>query len=155
MYHHIMVPLDGSKVAECVLDHVVAIGGGRKVSKVTLIRVVVPLHMYGGVESRFSPEDREHLEKNNIEVAGKYLEELVKRLKDKGTAAESEVLYGVVIDKLVDYAHEHEVDLIIIATHGRSGVSRLVLGSVADKILRVAHVPVLMVRSFGEDKPNV
>ncbi len=79
---------------------------------------------------------------------------ILKRLKDKGIAAESEVLYGIVIDKLVDYAHEHGVDLIIIATHGRSGVSRLVLGSVADKILRVAHVPVLMVCSFDKDKPD-
>ena len=64
---------------------------------------------------------------------------------------ESETLFGNVIDELVDYVTKHEVDLIIIATHGRSGVSRLFLGSVADRILRAAPVPVLMVRAPGSE----
>lgn len=55
MYQHIMVPLDGSELAECVLPHVEAIAQGRDKCKVTLVRVVLPFHLYGGVESRFSP----------------------------------------------------------------------------------------------------
>ena len=149
MYQHIMVPLDGSELAECVLPHVEAIAGGCSVSRVTLVRVVAPLRLYGGVESRFSPEERQRLEADTIDIARNYLDQLVERLKDNGIVAESEVLRGDAVDKLVDYAASSEVDLIIIATHGRSGVSRWVWGSVADRILRSARVPVLMVRAPG------
>ena len=150
MYQHIMVPLDGSELAECVLAHVETIATGCDVTKVTLVRVVTPLHLHGGVESRFSPEERKHLEEDSANVAREYLDKLVEKLKEKGVAAESEVLYGGhVVDEVVDYAKKNEVDLIIIATHGRSGVSRWFVGSVADRILRAAPVPVLMVRAPG------
>ena len=56
---------------------------------------------------------------------------------------------GSVADKLIDYAEAHEVDMILMATHGRSGVSRWVRGSIADRILRASRVPVLMVRAPG------
>ena len=155
MYRHIMVPLDGSELAECVFPHVVAIAERRKACKVTLVRVVTPLHLYGGVESRLSPEERQRLETDSMDAARKYLGQVVGRLKDKGIAAQSEVLHGDVINKLVDYVEKNEVDLIVIATHGRSGVSRWVWGNIADKILRSAHVPVLMVRSLCDDEPSV
>ena len=146
MYQHIMVPLDGSELAECVLPHVEAIAGGCKVSKVTLVRVVAPLHLYGGVEFSISPEERQRLEVDSMDIARNYLDEMVKRLRDNGIVAQSEVLFGNVIDELVEYADKNKVDLIVIATHGRSGVGRWVWGSDADRILRSAHVPVLMVR---------
>ena len=56
---------------------------------------------------------------------------------------------GSVADKLIDYAEANEVDMILMATHGRSGVSRWVRGSIADRILRASRVPVLMVRAPG------
>ena len=149
MYQHIMVPLDGSELAECVLPHVKTLAQGRNVKKITLVRVIEPLHMYGGVESRFSPEERQRLEADSMDIARNYLDQLMKRLTDIGIAIQSEFLYGDIIDKLVDYADSHEVDLIIIATHGRSGVSRWVWGSIADRILRASCVPVLMVRAPG------
>ena len=149
MYQHIMVPLDGSELAECVLPHVEAIAKGCNVSKITLIRVVTPLHLHGGVESSLSPEERRRLEADSTDIARNYLDQIVKRLTDIGIAAESEVLYGNVIDKLVDYADRSGADLTVIATHGRSGVSRWVWGSVADRILRSARMPVLMVRVPG------
>ena len=156
MYQHIMVPLDGSELAECVLSHVETIATGCAVTKVTLVRVVSPLHLHGGVESRFSPEERKHLEEDSINVAREYLDKLVKKLKEKGIAAESEVLYGGhVVDELVNYADKNEVDLIVIATHGRSGVSRWVWGSVTDRILRTAPMPVLIVRAPGCHVPGV
>jgi len=57
---------------------------------------------------------------------------------------------GSVADSLVDFAEAGGIDLIVIATHGRSGVSRWVRGSVADRVLRASRVPVLMVRAPGE-----
>ena len=91
MYQHIMVPLDGSELAECVLAHVESLALGCSVSRVTLVRVVTPLHLHGGVESRFSPEERKHLEEDSVNVAREYLDKLVKELKEKG--AISDVLY--------------------------------------------------------------
>jgi nucleotide-binding universal stress UspA family protein len=149
MYKHIMAPLDGSELAECVLPHVEAIASGCNVTMVTLVMVIPPLHMYGGAETRISPEERQHLEKDSVEVSAAYLEEKAQLLRDKGILVEVKVLLGNVLDQLVEYINQNGVDLIIIATHGRSGVSRLFLGSVADRLLRHAPVPVLMVRAPG------
>ena len=84
-----------------------------------------------------------------MDRARDYLEHIVKSLKETGVAAQSEVLHGHIVDKLIDYANMNEVDLIIISTHGRSGVSRLVWGSVTDRILRSVCVPVTMIRAPG------
>ncbi len=149
MYQHIMVPLDGSDLAECVLPHVEALAIGCNVSRVTVVRMVAPLHLYGGVESGLPPEERQRVEADSMGVARAYLDRMVTRLADMGVSAQPEVLFGNIIDSLVDYADKNEVDLIIIATHGRSGVSRWVWGSVADRTLRAAPVPVLMVRAPG------
>ncbi len=151
MYQHIMVLLDGSELAECVLPHVEAVAEGCSVKKVTLVRVVEPLHLYGGLESRFSPEERQKLDTETMDVAKSYLDQVAKRLKDKGIIAQAEVLYGKVADEIINYANKNEVDLIIISTHGRSEIGRLVWGwgSVADRVLRSACAPVLMVRAPG------
>ncbi|MFC1871529.1 universal stress protein [Chloroflexota bacterium] len=149
MYQNIMVPLDGSELAEFVLPHVAAIAGGCHVAKVSLIRAVAPIQLYGGLESRFNPEEREHIDKDSMNVARDYIEQVGRQLKEKGLYVEFEVLYGNVIDTLVDYANNHDVDLIVMTTHGRSGVSRWFLGSVADRLLRSAAVPVMTVRPPG------
>ena len=88
MYKHVMVPLDGSELAECVIPHVETIVEGLKGCRVTLIRVVTPLHLYGSLESRFSPEERKRLEKDNLDITRDYLDRLRQRLKDKGIEAE-------------------------------------------------------------------
>jgi nucleotide-binding universal stress UspA family protein len=150
MYHHIIAPLDGSPLAECVLPHVETAAAGCQDPKVTLVRVVEPLHIRGGLESRLVPEERQRLEEEDINAARSYLDQLVNQLKGKGIKrAQAEVLYGNVIDQLVDYMNKSNADLIVIASHGRSGISRWVWGSVADKILRSSCVPVLIVRAPG------
>jgi len=61
-----------------------------------------------------------------------------------------DVLVGNVSDSLVDYVDANEIDLVLIATHGRSGLSRWVRGSIADRVLRSSRAPVLMVRAGGK-----
>ena len=150
MYKKIMVPLDGSELAECVLPHVEALATGFSLKEVILVRVVEPeeipaYRVEGNLLSQVTLE-RESTRKSSAED---YLARVGTRLKREAAALHSEVLVGRVSESLVDYAEQKEVDLIVIATHGRSGVTRWVRGSVADKILRSANVPVLMVRAPG------
>jgi nucleotide-binding universal stress UspA family protein len=149
MYQHVMVPLDGSELAECVLPHVEAIGTGCNVARVTLVRVVPPLKLHGGVETSLSPEARQQLEDDGKTIAAEYLEAKAGELTGKGVATETAVLFGEIVHELIGFSTAHEVDLIITATHGRSGVSRWFLGSIADRTLRASPVPVLMVRAPG------
>jgi len=152
MYQNILVPLDGSELAECVLPHLEAIAKGCGVKNVTFVRVAEPIHsaMSSGDDYYFSGEIYEQLESNSRVSAESYLSNLMSKVNYGGVVVKSEVLGGGrAADIIAEYATKGELDLIIIATHGRSGVSRWVWGSVADRILRSACVPVLMVRAPG------
>ena len=146
MYQHVMVCLDGSELAECVLPHAAKISTDCSIPKITFIRVIKPLKLYGSAESHISPEERERLEADSMEVAAAYLEEKARPFREQNFLVECVVLFGNVVDQIIEYTKNNGVDLIIIATHGRSGVSRIFLGSVADRILRASPVPILMVR---------
>lgn len=153
MYQKIMVPLDGSELAECVLPHLEAITTGCKVTDVVFVRAVEPLHIPASVPARgefgFREEDRKRMEEHHETAAQEYLSNLVGRLHYEGARLSWDVIHGKAADALADYAEKNGVDLILIASHGRSGVSRWVWGSVADRILRSSCVPVLMVRAPG------
>ena len=146
MYEKIMVPLDGSELAECVLRHVEGLIKGCHVSHVVFVRVVEPITEPGGNVSIGTEEWRER-ESTRKSAAKDYLDQIKNRLKYEGTELHSEVLVGRVADSLADYTEKNDIDLILIATHGRSGVTRWVRGSIADKILRSSNTPVLMVRA--------
>jgi nucleotide-binding universal stress UspA family protein len=150
MYKKILVPLDGSDLAECVLPHMEAIARGCQVQDVVFLRVVEPLtKMRSILGSDVTEQDMESIDSQNRAAAEKYLRQLVKHTKYSGVTIRSEVVAGSPADSIADYADKNGVDLIIIATHGRSGISRWVWGSVADRVLRSASVPVLMVRAPG------
>jgi nucleotide-binding universal stress UspA family protein len=149
MYRKIMVPLDGSKLAECVFPHVAALAGGGKVESIVLIRVVEPLYQAATADFYLSPDEIAKANEEMKVVAENYLRQLAQNIKFNGAIVKTDLLTGRIADVLADYASRNEMDLIVIATHGRSGVSRWVWGSVADRILRSACVPVLMVRAPG------
>jgi nucleotide-binding universal stress UspA family protein len=151
MYKKIMVPLDGSELAECVFPHLETIVKGCQSPQVILVRTVEPLAVpYGKEVAHFtSLEEVKAFETHQKADAEKYLKEVIARLKKKGINARAEVVYGKAGESLGDYATQNKVDLVIMATHGRSGVSRWVWGSVADRLLRSLCVPVLMVRAPG------
>lgn len=67
-------------------------------------------------------------------------------LRERGIKARSEVLLGQPAEEIIDYAQEENVDLIVMCTHGRSGLGRWVFGSVTEKVLRAAQTPVLVIR---------
>jgi nucleotide-binding universal stress UspA family protein len=151
MYKKIMVPLDGSELAECVLPHLEAIAKGCKSPEVIVVRTVEPLSVpYGREVAQFtSLEEVKAFETHQKVDAEKYLKKVIARLEKNGVNARAEVIFGKAGESLGDYVAKNDVDLVIIATHGRSGVSRWVWGSVADRLLRSVCVPVLMVRAPG------
>jgi nucleotide-binding universal stress UspA family protein len=92
---------------------------------------------------------RKELKANNEKSARKYLDEVVGRVNLDGVEVETHVFSGQPAETIAEYATKNDIDLIAIATHGRSGVSRWAWGSVADRVLRSACVPVLIVRAPG------
>jgi nucleotide-binding universal stress UspA family protein len=147
MYQKILVPLDGSELAECALTHVESIAKGCQVVDVVLLGVIEPLHLPG--DYVISEKDKARIESQRRGAAEDYLGRMAEQLSGRGLGVSSEVIAGKVADSIVDYANKHGVDLIIMATHGRSGVSRWTLGSVADRVVHHSGVPVLLVRAPG------
>ena len=148
MYKRIMVPLDGSKLAECVLPHLETVVKGSRSPQVIVVQAVEPLSVpYGREVAKFaSLKQVETFETHQRAEAEKYLKGIATRLKKSGVNARAELVYGKAVDALSDYVAKNKVDLVILATHGRSGISRWAWGSVASRLIRAVRVPVLMVR---------
>ena len=138
MFKKILVPLDGSKLAEKILPQVkelVKFSG----AEVHLLKVVMSYEID-------PKKDKEELEKLAGE-AQEYLDQVAARLKKKGIQASATVAYGKDAVQICDYASGKKCNLIAMSTHGRSGLSRWALGSVADKVLQCSSVPVLLFRA--------
>ncbi|HLB13188.1 MAG TPA: universal stress protein [Dehalococcoidia bacterium] len=147
MYKKILVTLDASKLAECVLPHVETLAAGTD-AEVVLLSVGEPTPEFLGDD----PEHRVFVEQAvaRLEVQVKdYLGRVAKELQAKGVKAKGEFIPGNPAEEILDYAKRNNIDLIAMATHGRSGVGRWVRGSVADKVLHSSPVPVLLVRAPG------
>jgi nucleotide-binding universal stress UspA family protein len=139
-YRHVLIPLDGSEVAECVLPHLEAVVANSQVVSVELVSVVPPSVVPLSIS--LEKQVREEATKN----AREYLEQVKSRLDASRTKIITHVLYGNVAETLIDYIKMSDIDLLIIAAHGRSGFNRWEWGSIADKILRSACIPVFLIR---------
>ncbi len=143
MYKKILVPLDGSEIAKKALDQAEKLAKVFE-SEIVLFQVVPFMPIYG------SPELVTPLviDEKQKELAEKYLFDLAEDLKMKGFKVRGMVRTGQqVAGEIIDFAKEEGVDLIVMCTHGRSGISRWVLGSIALKILTRAETPILLIRS--------
>jgi len=146
MYKKIMVPLDGSQVAECVMPHIETIAK-KSAAKVELVSVIEPLEIPTRGHIAISDDEIKQIDAAGKREATKYLDQVSTRLTKAGIKVETVILSGNAADRLVRYAVNNGVDLIIMATHGRSGISKLFWGSVAEKILRAVDIPVLLIKT--------
>jgi nucleotide-binding universal stress UspA family protein len=147
MYQRILVPLDGSELAESVLAHVEAVAKGCGAREAIFVRVVEPLRaVIASGDHILSDTETEALQQHHERDADRYLHQLIKRLDYGGVTLKAEVMAGKAAESIVDFAAKQQVDLIIMATHGRSGVTRWLSGSVAERVLRWSCIPVLMIR---------
>jgi len=149
MYKRILVPLDGSRLAEQALEDAKAVISSKKDCLITLFRVVEPLLAaqlvdYVNVEEYRVAEDRNEAETKD------YLVNMAEELTRAGMRVEVELIVGGAADSaILDYAKENKIDLIVMTTHGRSGVHRWIFGSVAQRVLRHSPIPVLIVPPSG------
>jgi nucleotide-binding universal stress UspA family protein len=150
MYNKILVPVDGSELAECVLPHVINIATGCGGGTVIFVRVIEPLDRAATIDgAALNPEITKRIIEDSLNSAKNYLKGLEQRIGNKAGDIKTEVLHGKAAEEIINYADKNSVDLIIIATHGRSGVSRWVWGSVADRVIRHSRAPVFIVRAPG------
>jgi nucleotide-binding universal stress UspA family protein len=150
MYQKILVPLDGSELSECSLEHVKEIASGCRIPETVLFRVVEPLS--AETVSTLAQAGGDILREAELDIqnkARKYLDKVRDRLKKDGLAVKAVVVDGRPADEILDYAKNNKIDLIVMASHGKSGISRWFFGSVAQKVLQHAMVPVLMVTPPG------
>lgn len=149
MYRKILVPLDGSPLAECVLAHVEELARDRA-QEVVFVRVVKPFAQPAGADFVLNEKDMAEIEGRARATAEDYLRQIAAGVRLGSTQVRWEILNrDWVAESIAEYAARNGIDLIVIATHGRSGVSRWVWGSVADRILRSSSVPILMIRAPG------
>jgi len=143
MYKVVLVPLDGSELAEIVLPHVESLVRSTSgEAEVILLHVCEPIwHEAMGQEASMAKEVEEARKKR----AEEYLAATEKRLKEAGLKVRSELMVGCPGEEILDYAANHPVDLIAMASHGRSGISRWAYGSVTSKVLRGISTPILVV----------
>src|SRR6266545_699298 len=143
LINHILVPLDGSPLAECVLPHIIAIAPVTN-ARVTLLHVMQQAQNGHG-SAAVDPVEW-HLQKQNSE---KYLEQIVSQLHKSGVlGVESVILEGKPANSVVDFARNNNVDLIVLSTHGQSGLSGWNVSSVVQKILLRSYKSILLVRAY-------
>lgn len=151
----VVLPLDGSPLAEQILEPVIALAGLMPGANVTLMRAVHPIlpTVYlpdippGEREAQHLAEQLQATQARLLTEARAYLDGIAERLRGRGINTQVEV---VVEDQaavaILHEAEKRSAGLIALETHGRRGLARLVLGSVADKVIRGSHVPVLVHR---------
>jgi nucleotide-binding universal stress UspA family protein len=143
MYHDLMVPLDGSEFGRYAIPWALAIAKPAN-ARVHLVHVPMPPYGMGAVDDMLVLPEVAETQRESAEEA---LSDLAERLRI-GTDVEFDaaIVEGTPADAVVEYAATHAVDLIVMTTHGRTGLARALLGSVSDIVVRRSRVPVLLVR---------
>ncbi len=148
MYRTILVPMDGSKRAEAILDHAENLAKSNG-ARVVFIRIEEEPLMLGRDEVIDVAQYHEQFQ-NRVKHSQAYLGDLKDRFREKGIDAVVRLAYGSVVKAILQNAAEVNADIIAMATHGLGGLSRVSYGSVAAGVLQAAEIPILLIRS-GDD----
>ncbi len=137
----ILVPLDGSDASASVLPFAADLAKSLG-ARMSLFHALAEVAMlYPGPEAIFDS----NVQKEMVAGARKYLTSTVEGLSEQGVEADSTATFGNTVDGIVWTAERENADLIVMSTHGRSGIGRVVLGSVADAVVRRTSLPVILV----------
>jgi len=150
MFTRILVPLDGSALAESVLPTVTQLALDFKAA-IVLMRVHVPSYVPYLADTPYSLIE---ISRREEEECRAYLEATAVRLRNRGLTVDTIVHEGNPADAILDAVSVAQADLIAMTTHGRSGVGRWLLGSVADRVVHGASVPILLTRGLATKPVN-
>ncbi|MGB9039796.1 MAG: universal stress protein [Acinetobacter calcoaceticus] len=144
LYQHILVPIDGSETSMIAMKEAIKLGKALN-SKITVVQVMALDPFIADVYVKTGQTN------DLIERTRTYLLDILAKAKQKfaeeGITVETKLLEGFVVhEEIIEAAQELNADLIVMGSHGRTGVRKLVLGSVAQKVLGESHIPVLIVR---------
>jgi nucleotide-binding universal stress UspA family protein len=142
MYKRVLVPLDGSELAEQALPHALAQARHFQ-AELILLRVVEPFAYCRGI----SLAGMEQIRQQTHTWAHEYLERLASDIQQQGISVRNVTIDGRPHTGIAEFAETNDVDLIVMSTRGQSGLSRWLMGSVADRVVTGAAVPVLLVRA--------
>src|SRR5919198_909989 len=150
MFQQIMVPLDGSELAERALPCAERLGvaTGATLHLVDVVEIVPPPE--GPFALAYSPGSiHGDLVAQATQQATAYLDKMRERVAASGVHVRTEQMVGLAAPSLLDYECDAGIDLVVMCSHGRSGLARFALGSVAERLLRHGTAPVLLVHAFG------
>jgi nucleotide-binding universal stress UspA family protein len=149
MYHKILVPLDGSKRAEAILPHATDLAQCYG-AKVILLQVVEPEPLIIGPDMVYPIINQEMVE-DRTQRAKEYLAARQAEFAARGIETSTHVGHGPIVEEIIKRAEREDVDLIAMASHGRTGLSRVFYGSVAAGVLNRIDRPLLLIRSSDND----
>ena len=142
MAEHVLVPMDGSEQARDALEHTLSEHAD---ARVTVLHVIDPARATYGAQAGIPTSSEEWFEAEEAR-AEHLFEEVRERAAEAGVEVETATEVGQPSRTIVEYAAEHDVDHVVIGSHGREGLSRILLGSVAELVIRRSPVPVTVVR---------
>ena len=144
LYQHILVPIDGSETSMVAMKEAIKLGKALN-SKSTVVQVmaldpfIADVYVKTGQTNELIERTRTYL----LDI----LEKAKQEFANEGITVETKLLEGFVVhEEIIQAAQDLNADLIVMGSHGRTGVRKLVLGSVAQKVLGESHIPVLIVR---------
>jgi nucleotide-binding universal stress UspA family protein len=146
MYRRVLMPLDGSPLAEQALPHAIA-QARHSQAELILLKVLEPFPHARGL----SLGNLKRIEQQASTWARQYLECLAADIRQQGIPVQEVTIDGRPHAVIAQFAESNQVDLIVMSTRGQSGLSRWLMGSVADRVVRGATVPVLLVRAQKEE----
>lgn len=143
MYEHVLIPVDGSKGSRGAVER------GLDIAKTYGATV----HALYAVEPIYLMDANVDQVVSALESEGEAAtEDVAKQAEAAGVEVETHVEQGEPYRAILDYADDHDVDLIVMGTHGRTGLNKLLLGSVTEKVVRSSNVPVMTVRLGDEEE---
>ncbi len=137
MYEKILLPTDGSEASEAAIG--TAIDLAEKYGATVYGLYVVDQSVYAGIGSDI---DRETIRKDQQETGRRALETIRSAAEEADVEVVTDDVSGIPYERIVEYVEDNEIDLIVMSTHGRTGVGRLLLGSTTEKVLRSSPVPI-------------
>jgi nucleotide-binding universal stress UspA family protein len=144
MYDRILLPTDGSGPSDAARDHAISLAATYDAT----------LHVVYAIDDdalRAARIDSDVVVAGFEEEGARLTEEVATAAAEAGVACETAVLHGRPATVITDFAADHDMDLIVMGTHGRHGVQRILLGSVTERVVRTSTVPVLTVQGADAD----